>query len=461
MAWARPRRTADDGSQSAATKIRPKGMAAKRAPQVAAPLERRSEGRSLQAPRSTGSTGSSASQVQEKSPQQATDATAEALFGQNPFHGVECLSGAAASVEARASPITPLAWQEEDTLLEEKSLSPIGASSSPKAQSPASPPTLACSHIYRQSPLAEPREGSAVKQIADIVADAEAQILRRMEGWTSDGIVNQLATGTVSDLRLSSAIAGDCMKLKGTVEELKTKMAHLAEENLRLRNELFKRDDGNRTPRTPDTQTAMLQMMQQQLQQQQQLIQLLGSSHASLAAAAGVVTTPRGTQAAPAPVPLQTMAMPAMAAPAVVVRPPEAMQVRPTVASRCATPRGLVPQHGDGHVVRSSLLRASSVPAPLRGVAGTAGPYMTQVPVPAQRTGSVTALQRPRQAAPKSLNAWVRETQVNGLSRPAPWTFRQPVAAVTPLSQEHVPLPARPSLPFRSFEALGAARTTL
>eukprot|EP00435_Cladocopium_sp_Y103_P016321 s666_g4.t1 len=29
-------------------------------------------------------------------------------------------------------------------------------------------------------------------------------------------------------------------------------------------------------------------------------------------------------------------------------------------------------------------------------------------------------------AAPKSLNAWVRETQVNGLSRPAPWTFRQP-----------------------------------
>eukprot|EP00435_Cladocopium_sp_Y103_P034065 s2550_g8.t1 len=124
------------------------------------------------------------------------------------------------------------------------------------------------------------------------------------------------------------------MKLKGTVEELKTKMAHLAEENLRLRNELFKRDDGNRTPRTPDTQTAMLQMMQQQLQQQQQLIQLLGSSHASLAAAAGVVTTPRGTQAAPAPVPLQTMAMPAMAAPAVVVRPPEAMQARN--ASRCA-----------------------------------------------------------------------------------------------------------------------------
>lgn len=256
-------------------------------------------------------------------------------FLDNPFHGVECLSGAAASVEvveARASPTTPLAWQEEDTLLEEKSLSPIGATSSPKAfQSPVSPPTLACSHIYRQSPLTEPREGSAVKQIADIVADAEAQILRRMEGWTSDGMVNQLATGTVSDLRLSSAIAGDCMKLKGTVEELKTKMAHLAEENLRLRNELFKRDDGNRTPRTPDTQTAMLQMMQQQLQQQQQLIQLLGSSQASLAAVAGVVTTPRGTQAAPAMLPAMA-ATPA--APAVVVRPPETVQVRPVVVSR-------------------------------------------------------------------------------------------------------------------------------
>lgn len=314
-------------------------MAAKRAPQVA--LERRSEGRSLQAqaPRSTGSTESSASQ---------------ALFGQNPFHGVECLSGAAASVEvveARASPTTPLAWQEEDTLLEEKSLSPIGATSSPKAfQSPVSPPTLACSHIYRQSPLTEPREGSAVKQIADIVADAEAQILRRMEGWTSDGMVNQLATGTVSDLRLSSAIAGDCMKLKGTVEELKTKMAHLAEENLRLRNELFKRDDGNRTPRTPDTQTAMLQMMQQQLQQQQQLIQLLGSSQASLAAVAGVVTTPRGTQAAPAMLPAMA-ATPA--APAVVVRPPETVQVRPVVVSRCATPRGPL-VHGDGQVLRRS-----------------------------------------------------------------------------------------------------------
>lgn len=455
MAWARPRRTADDGGQSAA-KIRPKGMAAKRAPQVA--LERRSEGRSLQAqaPRSTGSTESSASQ--EKSPQQAgKDATTEALFGQNPFHGVECLSGAAASVEvveARAS-LTPLAWQEEDTLLEEKSLSPIGATSSPKAfQSPVSPPTLACSHIYRQSPLTEPREGSAVKQIADIVADAEAQILRRMEGWTSDGMVNQLATGTVSDLRLSSAIAGDCMKLKGTVEELKTKMAHLAEENLRLRNELFKRDDGNRTPRTPDTQTAMLQMMQQQLQQQQQLIQLLGSSQASLAAVAGVVTTPRGTQAAPAMLPA-TAAAPA--APAVVVRPPETVQVRPVVVSRCATPRGPL-VHGDGQVLRS-LPRASSVPAPQRGaVAGQAGPYMTQVPVPAQRAGSVTALQRPRQAAPKSLNAWVRETQANGLSRPAPWTFRQSVPVTQ--SQDHAPW-ARPSLPFRSFESLGAARTTL
>lgn len=241
------------------------------------------------------------------------------------------------------------------------------------------------------------------------------------------------------------------MKLKGTVEELKTKMAHLAEENLRLRNELFKRDDGNRTPRTPDTQTAMLQMMQQQLQQQQQLIQLLGSSQASLAAAAGVVTTPRGTQAAPAMLPATA------AAPAVVVRPPETVQVRPVVVSRCATPRGPL-VHGDGQVLRS-LPRASSVPAPQRGaVAGQAGPYMTQVPVPAQRAGSVTALQRPRQAAPKSLNAWVRETQANGLSRPAPWTFRQSVPVTQ--SQDHAPW-ARPSLPFRSFESLGAARTTL
>lgn len=390
--------------------------------------------------------------MQEK-PQEAVDATTEALFGQNPFHGVECLSGAAASVEARASataqlgsPSTPLAWQEEETLLEEKSLSPIGASSSPKAfQSPASPPTLACSHIYRQSPLAEPREGSAVKQIADIVADAEAQILRRMEGWTSDGMVNSLAAGTVSDLRLSSAIAGDCMKLKGTVEELKTKMAHLAEENLRLRNELLKRDDGNRTPRTPDTQTAMLQMMQQQLQQQQQLIQLLASSQASLAA--GVATTPRGTQAAPAMLPT-----PAVTAP--VVRPPETVQVRPLVVSRCATPRGPL-VHGDGQILqgrRSSLPRASSVPAPQRGAVAGQGGYMTQVPVPAQRAGSVTVLQ----AAPKSLNAWVRETQAKH-PRPAPWTFRQPVPAQ---SQDHAPW-ARQSLPFRSFEALGAARTTL
>lgn len=454
MAWGRPRRTAEDGGQSA-PKIRPKGMAAKRAPQVAP--ERRSEGdRNLlsapPAPRSTTSTGSSASQV-EKPLQEAVDATTEALFGQNPFHGVECLSGAAASVEARASataqlgsPSTPLAWQEEDTLLEEKSLSPIGASSSPKAfQSPSSPPTLACSHIYRQSPLAEPREGSAVKQIADIVADAEAQILRRMEGWTSDGMVNSLAAGTVSDLRLSSAIAGDCMKLKGTVEELKTKMAHLAEENLRLRNELLKRDDGNRTPRTPDTQTAMLQMMQQQLQQQQQLIQLLASSQASLAA--GVATTPRGTQAAPAMLPT-----PAVTAP--VVRPPETVQVRPLVVSRCATPRGPL-VHGDGQILqgrRSSLPRASSVPAPQRGAVAGQGGYMTQVPVPAQRAGSVTVLQ----AAPKSLNAWVRETQAKH-SRPAPWTFRQPVPAQ---SQDHAPW-ARQSLPFRSFEALGAARTTL
>lgn len=141
------------------------------------------------------------------------------------------------------------------------------------------------------------------------------------------------------------------MKLKGTVDELKTKMAHLAEENLRLRNELFKRDDGNRTPRTPDTQTAMLQMMQQQLQQQQQLIQLLGSSQASLAAVAGVVTTPRGTQAAPAMLPAMA-ATPA--APAVVVRPPETVQVRPVVVSRCATPRGPL-VHGDGQVLRRTI----------------------------------------------------------------------------------------------------------
>eukprot|EP00913_Durusdinium_trenchii_P035843 g33540.t2 len=99
--------------------------------------------------------------------QDPTEATQEALFGENPFLGVECMStpalgsGSVQQVHGVASsastacqvqlddppglsihpPCTPLAWQDEDTLVEEKSLSPIGGAS-PQAFTPNSPPTF-------------------------------------------------------------------------------------------------------------------------------------------------------------------------------------------------------------------------------------------------------------------------------------------------------------------------------
>ena len=412
MAWARPKRTPEDG----VAKARPKGMAAKRIQQATAPapIERRNGGQIPRVSRPVeASTAPSVPVIH------GTLAT-EALFGQNPFLGVECVSGPPpATVEevvgvdaSHRSPSTPLAWQEEETLLEEKSLSPIGQTSSPKAfTSPASPPTLASSHIYRQSPCrAEPAEPErpAVKEIAEIVADAEAQILRKMEGWTTEGsMLNQLAIGSMSDLRLSSAIAGDCMKLKSTVEDLKARMADLAEENLRLRNELLKRDDGIRTPRTPtvanlETQT-MLQMMQQQLQQQQQLIQLLGTSHL-----VGAATPPtqvpevagRCFQWQPTPTPVP--GIPGVSIPC--WRPSVAAQepVGPSQCRSCSTtPRGplvTVPVLAPVERIQAPAVRfqrASSVPSQ-RGVP-SAGylPMQALQGIPmVQRAGSVTTLRR-------------------------------------------------------------------
>eukprot|EP00434_Breviolum_minutum_P007098 symbB.v1.2.006263.t1/scaffold368.1/size218619/6 len=160
MAWARPKRTPEDG----VAKARPKGMAAKRIQQAGrvatapAPIERRNGGQIPRVSRPVeASTTPSVPVIH------GTLAT-EALFGQNPFLGVECVSGPPpATVEevvgvdaSHRSPSTPLAWQEEETLLEEKSLSPIGQTSSPKAfTSPASPPTLASSHIYRATMSAQ------------------------------------------------------------------------------------------------------------------------------------------------------------------------------------------------------------------------------------------------------------------------------------------------------------------
>eukprot|EP00913_Durusdinium_trenchii_P031928 g29903.t1 len=88
-------------------------------------------------------------------------------------------------------------------------------------------------------------EDGAVKQIADIVADAEAKIMRRMEGWTSEGsIMHQLASGL--------GTSTDCLKLKSTVEDLKGRMSSLADENHRLRSRLrdeLTRPEESRTAR--------------------------------------------------------------------------------------------------------------------------------------------------------------------------------------------------------------------
>ncbi|CAK9039608.1 unnamed protein product [Durusdinium trenchii] len=520
MAWPRARRLAvappGPNAQSGA-KARPKGMATR--VQAREPRELRDV---------RGAATSATSQTRRETVielQDPTEATQEALFGENPFLGVECMStpalgsGSVQQVHGVASsastacqvqlddppglsihpPCTPLAWQDEDTLVEEKSLSPIGGASpqvrntgplpvacslcSVQAFTPNSPPTFVSSQIQRPpSPEGNvSAEDGAVKQIADIVADAEAKIMRRMEGWTSEGsIMHQLASGTVSDLRLSSAIAGDCLKLKSTVEDLKGRMSSLADENHRLRSRLrdeLTRPEESRTPRTPPSELhSMLQMMQQQLQQQQQLIELLGTRPW-----AGV-TTPPAPPAAPgtatkapltaeAPLPgragsagctWRLSAAPDHSAVALAepitrlvaregppkngaraellvtppVTPPAPLPAPPTAPRRCLTPRGLTaltPGRDGPHLLeRCGPLLDNSAPmgCPRRSLTrATSAPARRGGPSPA-----FLGVQAAQQVKTKPLHTWAREVATVpgrcapgvhlggwGMPRPAPW----------------------------------------
>lgn len=258
------------------------------------------------------------------------------------------------------------------------------------------------------------------------------------------------------------------MKLKSTVEDLKARMAHLAEENLRLRNELLKRDDGVRTPRTPtvanlETQT-MLQMMQQQLQQQQQLIQLLGTSHL-VGAATPTAQVPevagRCFQWQPTPPP------PVPGIPGVSIpcwRPSVAAQ-EPVGLSQCrscsTTPRGplvTVPVQVPVERIQAPAVRfqrASSVPSQ-RGVP-SAGylPMQALQGIPmVQRAGSVTTLRREEPQVMSVAGRTSSRTSEVKNSR-----FAAPVRLSEFL------MPSRPSLP-RSSEGAGISvkegtRTTL
>ncbi|CAE8693870.1 unnamed protein product, partial [Polarella glacialis] len=120
------------------------------------------------------------------------------------------------------------------------------------------------------SALQRQTEEDAAARIAEIVAQAEASIARCMADsmsptmpmanhnlgshWAlSEAPLDDNASSAASDaeaaaatveraavgsLRLSAAIAGDCMRLKRNVEDLKMRVTGLAEENIRLRAEL-------------------------------------------------------------------------------------------------------------------------------------------------------------------------------------------------------------------------------
>lgn len=183
----------------------------------------------------------------------------------------------------------------EDTVVEDHSISPIGnTQTSPEASSTPRRRAMPATHVYIRPPVSPeeattPTEsvGEAATKIAGIIAEAEANIMRCMTSggnWSSEASeLGQLASGTIHELRLSGLIAGDCMKLKENVEDLKSRMMSLADENRRLKGQLGQRPaepeiSRASTPPFSDAQSALLaqqQLIVQQMQQQQQLMQQL------------------------------------------------------------------------------------------------------------------------------------------------------------------------------------------
>jgi len=114
------------------------------------------------------------------------------------------------------------------------------------------------------------RESTTANRIADIVAEAEAQIARCVavagggsqaasvgasvvvgpDEWGSDSYRSAgaspgstapdtaFADRAAGDLRLSATVAGDCVELRRSVEGLKRRMTALADENVKLRTRL-------------------------------------------------------------------------------------------------------------------------------------------------------------------------------------------------------------------------------
>ncbi|CAE7838190.1 unnamed protein product [Symbiodinium sp. CCMP2592] len=183
----------------------------------------------------------------------------------------------------------------EDTVVEDHSISPIGnTQTSPEASSTPRRRAMPATHVYIRPPVSPeeattPTEsvGEATTKIAGIIAEAEANIMRCMTSggnWSSEASeLGQLASGTIHELRLSGLIAGDCMKLKENVEDLKSRMMSLADENRRLKGQLGQRPaepeiSRASTPPFSDAQGALLaqqQLIVQQMQQQQQLMHQL------------------------------------------------------------------------------------------------------------------------------------------------------------------------------------------
>lgn len=219
-----------------------------------------------------------------------------AVLNSNPFDYTDGGLGSAREasfVSQKLGQSSPQAL--EDTVVEDHSISPIGnTQTSPEASSTPRRRAVPATHVYVRPPVSPeeattPTEsvGEAATKIAGIIAEAEANIMRCMTSggnWPSESSeLGHLASGTIHELRLSGLIAGDCMKLKENVEDLKSRMMSLADENRRLKGQLGQRPaepeiSRASTPPFSDAQSALLaqqQLIVQQMQQQQQLMQQL------------------------------------------------------------------------------------------------------------------------------------------------------------------------------------------